>query len=40
MEKNGNWFFPLKSGFGIGYGIGLKVSPNEGFDISIEPKPK
>ena len=27
MEKIGNWIFPLKSGFGIGYSIGPKVSP-------------
>ena len=40
MEKIGNWIFPLKSGFGIGYGIGPKVSANMGFSIGIGPKPK
>ena len=38
MEKVGNWIFPLKYGFGIGYSIGLKVSANLGFDISIGQK--
>jgi hypothetical protein len=37
MEKSGNWIFPLKPGFSIGYGIGPKVSGNLGF--SIGPKP-
>ena len=27
MEKIGNWIFPLKFGFGIGYGIGRKYRP-------------
>ena len=40
MEKICNCFFPLKSGFGIGYSIGPKVSPNFGFGISIRPKLK
>ena len=33
MEKNGNWIFPLKPGFSIGYGIGPKVSAKLGFGI-------
>ena len=40
MEKVGNWIFPLKSGYGIGYSIGPKVSANLGFGISIGLKPK
>ena len=28
MEKIGNWIFPLKSGLGMGYGIGPKVLDN------------
>ena len=35
MEKNGNWIFPLKSGFGIGYSIGPKVLANLGLGIGI-----
>ena len=38
MEKIGNWTFPLKSGFGISYDIGPKVSANLGFGIGPEPK--
>ena len=33
MEKIGNWIFPQKSGFGISYSIGPKVSANLGFGI-------
>ena len=40
MKKVGNWIFPLKSGFGIDYGISPKVSANLGFGIGIGPKPK
>ena len=27
MEKVGNWIFPLKSGYGIGYSIARKYRP-------------
>ena len=37
MEKNGNWIFPLKLGFSIGYAIRPKVLANLGF--GIRPKP-
>ena len=37
MEKIGNWIFPLKSGFGNGYGIGPKVLANLGFGIGSKP---
>ena len=40
MEKIGIWIFPLKPDFGIGYGIGPKVSANLGFGIGIGPRPK
>ena len=40
MEKIGNWIFPLKFGFSIGYDIGPKVSANLGFGIGIGPKTK
>ena len=33
-------FFSLKSGIGISYSIGPKVSPNLGFGIGIRPKLK
>ena len=38
MEKIGNWILPLKSGFGIGYGIDPKVSANLGLGIRQKPK--
>ena len=38
MKKNGNRIFPLRSGFGIGHGIGPKVSANLGFGIGPKPK--
>ena len=40
MEKLGNWIFPLKFGFGIGYVIGPNVLANLGFGIGIGPKSK
>ena len=36
----GNWIFPLKCGFGIGYDIGRMYQPIFCFGYGIRPKPK
>ena len=44
VEKIPHTIFPLKCGFGIGYGIGgkylPKLSANVSFGFGIGPKPK